>query len=415
MAYSTGHGAGEAQGRGTTGGALQGLKVLDLSRVLAGPYAGQILADHGADVVKIEPPRGDETRDLGPPFIGENAAYFHGLNRNKRAVSLDLSVPPGREILLRLLAGADVLIENFLPGTMDKWGMGYEESLAERFPRLIYCRISGYGDHGPLASRPGYDAVLQAFCGLMSVNGHAESGPTRVGVPIVDTATGLSSVIGILLALVERGRSGRGQLVGASLFDTALGLLHPHPSNWFASGKTPKLTGNAHPNIAPYDTFRARDGEVFIGVVNDGQFRRFCDVLDRRDLAGDSRFASNRTRVENRAALREEIERALSGFDSASLCERLAEVGVSASKINSVDEVLQHPHTRARGMVAELPGYRGIAPTLKLSRTPAQVASPPPAFAADLDAVMAEAGYSPVEVEAFIRAGVMLRSRKEKD
>ncbi|MGF6603040.1 crotonobetainyl-CoA:carnitine CoA-transferase CaiB-like acyl-CoA transferase [Paraburkholderia sp. GAS448] len=394
--------------------ALQGLRVLDLSRVLAGPYAGQILADHGADVIKVEPPQGDETRELGPPFVDESAAYFHGLNRNKRAISLDLSLPRGREVLLDLLASTDVLIENFLPGTMRKWGIGYEETLAERFPQLIYCRISGYGEHGPLSGQPGYDAVLQAFCGLMSVNGHAYTGPTRVGVPIVDTATGLSSVIGILLALAERTHSGRGQLVATSLFDTALGLLHPHPSNWFASGIAPKLTGNAHPNISPYDTFRARNGEVFIGVVNDGQFRRFCSMLGCHDLIDDPRFATNRVRVENRDALRKEIEHMLCDFDAAVLCERLTEVGVSASKVNSVEDVLQHPHTRARGMVVDLPGYRGIGPTVKLSRTPARVRTAPPAFAADLDAVMAEAGYRPEEVDAFAQNGATPRQKKAK-
>ena len=394
--------------------ALQGLRVLDLSRVLAGPYAGQILADHGADVIKVEPPQGDETRELGPPFVDESAAYFHGLNRNKRAISLDLSLPRGREVLLDLLASTDVLIENFLPGTMHKWGIGYEETLAERFPQLIYCRISGYGEHGPLSGQPGYDAVLQAFCGLMSVNGHAYTGPTRVGVPIVDTATGLSSVIGILLALAERTHSGRGQLVATSLFDTALGLLHPHPSNWFASGIAPKLTGNAHPNISPYDTFRARNGEVFIGVVNDGQFRRFCSMLGCHDLIDDPRFATNRVRVENRDALRKEIEHMLCDFDAAVLCERLTEVGVSASKVNSVEDVLQHPHTRARGMVVDLPGYRGIGPTVKLSRTPARVRTAPPAFAADLDAVMAEAGYRPEEVDAFAQNGATPRQKKAK-
>ncbi|MCX4177754.1 MULTISPECIES: CaiB/BaiF CoA transferase family protein [Paraburkholderia] len=396
------------------GGALQGLKVLDLSRVLAGPYAGQILADHGADVIKVEPPQGDETRELGPPFVDESAAYFHGLNRNKRAISLDLSLSRGREVLLDMLASADVLIENFLSGTMRKWGIGYEETLAERFPQLIYCRISGYGEQGPLSDLPGYDAVLQAFCGLMSVNGHANTGPTRVGVPIVDAATGLSSVIGILLALAERNRSGRGQLVATSLFDTALGLLHPHPSNWFASGNAPKLTGNAHPNISPYDTYHACNGVVFIGVVNDAQFRRFCGMLGRHDLIDDPRFATNRARVENRDTLREEIEHMLCDFDATVLCERLTGVGVSASKVNSVEDVLQHPHTRARGMVVELPGYRGIGPTVQLSRTPARVRTVPPTFAADLDTVMAEVGYRPEEVEIFIQAGATPRQKRTK-
>jgi len=208
-------------------GALAGTKVVDLSRVLAGPYCSQMLADHGAQVFKIEPPQGDETRMLGPPFVDGTAAYFTGLNRGKLGLSLDLGKTQAHEVLFRLLEDADVLIENFLPGTMEKWGLEYEAVLAPRFPRLVYCRISGFGSSGPLGKLPGYDAILQAMCGLMSVNGDAASGPTRIGVPIVDLATGLSATIGILLALAERGRSGRGQCVDCSLFDTALGLLHP--------------------------------------------------------------------------------------------------------------------------------------------------------------------------------------------
>ncbi|MFM0504836.1 CaiB/BaiF CoA transferase family protein [Paraburkholderia caffeinilytica] len=399
---------------GVPRGALHGLKVLDLSRVLAGPFAAQILADHGADVTKIEPPQGDETRELGPPFVDDSAAYFHGLNRNKRAISLDLSRPEGREVLLALLADADVLVENFLPGTMKKWGLDYGEVLQARFPRLIYCRISGFGDSGPLASMPGYDAVLQAFCGLMSINGHRESGATRIGIPIVDTAVGLSSVIGILLAVAERAGSGLGQLVDTSLFETALGLLHPHPANWFASGNTPVLTGNAHPNISPYDTFAAARGDVFIGVVNDGQFRRFCNVIGRAELIGDPRFVTNRARVENRATLRAELEPVLRDFDATDLCRRLTEAGVSASRINSVAEALQHPHTLAREMVVQLGDYKGVGIPVKLSRTPGSVRTPPPGFAADTEAVLHEAGYDAQAARALIDSGAAPKRRRAK-
>jgi crotonobetainyl-CoA:carnitine CoA-transferase CaiB-like acyl-CoA transferase len=395
-------------------GALHGLKVLDLSRVLAGPFAAQMLADHGADVIKIEPPQGDETRELGPPFVGDSAAYFQGLNRNKRAISLDLSHPDGRQVLLRLLADADVLLENFLPGTMKKWGLDYTDVLQKRFPRLIYCRISGFGDHGPLSLMPGYDAVLQAFCGLMSINGHRESGPTRIGIPIVDTAMGLSSVIGILLAVAERARSGMGQLVGMSLFETALSLLHPHSANWFACGNTPVLTGNAHPNIAPYETFAAANSDVFIGVVNDGQFQRFCDVIRRVELVADPRFSSNCLRVENRSALRAEIEPALREIDAIELCRRLTNAGVSAARINSIADALQHPHTLAREMVVELAGYKGVGIPVKLSRTPGSVRRAPPIFAADTESVLHEAGYDADATDALVASGVAPKQRRKK-
>ncbi|MDP3615178.1 MAG: CoA transferase, partial [Rubrivivax sp.] len=271
-------------------GALAGLRVLDLSRVLAGPLCAQMLADHGASVIKVEPPDGDEARRFGPPLDerGE-VAYFGALNRGKRSIAVDLSRPAGRAVLERLLAGADVLIENFLPGTMEKWGLGYEGTLAARHPRLIYCSVSGFGADGPLGGLPGYDAVLQAVCGLMSVNGTPDSGPLRLGVPVVDYLTGYNALSGVLLALAARERSSLGQRVEATLFDTGLALLVPHASNWFYSGRIPQRMGSAHPNIAPYDRYAAADGEVFLGVVNNGQFKRFCECVSRPDLASDPR------------------------------------------------------------------------------------------------------------------------------
>jgi crotonobetainyl-CoA:carnitine CoA-transferase CaiB-like acyl-CoA transferase len=357
-----------------------------------------MLADHGAEVLKIEPPQGDETRKLGPPFVEGTAAYFTGLNRNKLGLSLDLTRPEAREALLRLLQDADVLIENFLPGTMEKWGLGYDAVLAPRFPRLVYCRISGFGTTGPLGNLPGYDAVLQAMCGMMSVNGDDSSGPTRVGVPIIDLATGLSCAFGIMLALSERERSGRGQLVDCSLYDTAMSLLHPHAANWFASGVTPKLTGSAHPSISPYEKFAARGGEIFLGVVNDGQFSKLCRCIGREDLLEDPRFARNGPRLENRVQLRRELEKALAHEEADPLCERLMAAGVPAGPVHSVPQALQHPHTLARDMVVEKDGYRGLGIGVKLGRTPGSVRRAPPRFGADTRAVLLAAGLSEEEI-----------------
>jgi crotonobetainyl-CoA:carnitine CoA-transferase CaiB-like acyl-CoA transferase len=376
--------------------ALAGKRIVDLTRVVAGPFCTQMLADHGAEVLKIEPPQGDETRKLGPPFVDGTAAYFTGLNRNKLGLSLDLSRPEARDALLCLVRDADVLIENFLPGTMEKWGLGYDAVLAARFPRLVYCRISGFGTTGPLGNLPGYDAVLQAMCGLMSVNGDEASGPTRVGVPIIDLATGLSAAVGILLALTERERSGRGQFVDCSLYDTAIALLHPHAANWFASGVTPKLTGSAHPSISPYEKFMTGTGEMFLGVVNDGQFAKLCRFLGREDLL--TRFSRNAPRLENRAELRLELEKALAKEDAGPLCERLMAAGVPAGPVHSVPQALQHAHTAAREMAVEKDGYRGLGIAVKLGRTPGSVRRAPPRFGADTRAVLLAAGLSEAEI-----------------
>lgn len=384
-------------------GALEGKRVVDLTRVVAGPFCTQMLADHGALVIKVESPQGDETRKLGPPFVDGTAAYFTGLNRNKLGVSLDLSRPEGRGALLRLLQDADVLIENFLPGAMERWGLGYDAVLAPRFPRLVYCRVSGFGTTGPLGSLPGYDAVLQAMCGLMSVNGDERSGPTRVGVPIIDLATGLSAAFGILLALAERERSGRGQLVDCSLYDTAMGLLHPHAANWFASGATPKLTGSAHPSISPYEKFATGTGEMFLGVVNDGQFAKLCRFIGREDLLEDARFARNGPRLENRALLRQELEQALAKEDAGLLCERLMAAGVPAGPVHSVPQALQHPHTAARDMVVEKDGYCGLGVAVKLGRTPGSVRCAPPRLGADTREVLRAAGLSEGEIGKLTR------------
>jgi crotonobetainyl-CoA:carnitine CoA-transferase CaiB-like acyl-CoA transferase len=339
-----------------------------------------MLADHGADVIKVEPPSGDETRLLGPPFTPDgDAAYFYSVNRGKRAISLDLSSTEGRVALERLLDGADVLVENFLPGTTKRWGIDYE-TLSRRDPRLIYCSITGFGVDGPLGGLPGYDAVLQAMCGLMSINGTPESGPMRMGVPVVDHLTGYTALTGILMALYVRSQTGKGQKVEATLFDAALSLLVPHAANWFYSDRTPGLMGNAHPNISPYDKFKARDGELFLGVVNDGQFRRLCEHIRRTDLLSDPRFTSNALRVQNVAALRGELEGTLASFPVEALCRDLMARGVPAGPVHSVPQAFSQSHAAHRGMQVNNGDYRGIGVPVKLSDTPGQPGCRPPRF-----------------------------------
>jgi crotonobetainyl-CoA:carnitine CoA-transferase CaiB-like acyl-CoA transferase len=355
----------------STQGALAGIRVLDISRILGGPYCGQILGDHGADVLKIEPPQGDDTRTWGPPFKDGVASYYHGLNRNKRVQHLDFSTEEGRAALLALVAEADVLIENFKTGTMERWGIGYE-TLSQRFPRLVWCRVSGFGADGPLGALPGYDAAVQAMTGIMSVNGEAEGGPLRVGLPVVDMVTGLNAVIGVLLALQERQRSGRGQFVEAALYDSGISLLHPHAANWFMDGSAPRRTGNAHPNIYPYDALATGTDPVFVAVGNDRQFASLCGCIGLPALATDPRFATAGARSVNRDALKQRLETAMAAFDGRVLVEQLMAAGVPAAPVLPVAAALEHPHTAHRGMVVELEGgYRGIGAPVKLGRTPA--------------------------------------------
>lgn len=357
--------------------ALSGMRVLDLSRVLAGPLCAQMLADHGAEVIKVESPSGDETRKLGPPFTpGGTSTYFAALNRGKRIVTLDLNEAGQRSVLLELIANADVLVENFVPGTMDRWGLGYQ-ALAAKHPGLIYCSVTGFGDDGPLGGLPGYDAILQAMSGLMSLNGDRDSGPLKVGVPIVDILTAHNALIGILLARVEQLRSGSGQRVEVCLYDSALSMLVPQASNWLHSNVEPRQMGNGHPNIYPYDLFTVEDGEVYIGILNDSQFRKFCSELQVPHLATDQRFAGNAQRLEHRAALRREIELAVAASSSQALCARLMKVGVPAAPVLPVSAALSHPHSAHRGMVVRDGDYQGLGVPVKLSRTPGRPGAAP--------------------------------------
>lgn len=363
-------------------GALQGIRVLDLSRVLAGPYCTQMLADHGADVLKVEPPTGDETRTWGPPFDEHGtASYFRGLNRNKRGITLDLSDPAVRAQLLQTLGEYDVLVENFKIGTMERWGMGWED-LRERFPRLVYCRITGFGAEGPYGSLPGYDAAVQALAGIMSINGEPDARggqPLRAGIPVVDMATGLNAALGISFALLERGRSGRGQKVEVALYDAALSILHPHSANHLMDGRVPTRSGNDHPNIAPYDTFATGTEPLFLAVGNDRQFALLCGGIGAPEIAADERFATNALRSQHRVVLKALLEERLAAFDAKVLAMDLMKSGVPCAPIQDIPAALADPHTAHRGMVVGIgEDYRGVASPIKLDRTPASYRLPPP-------------------------------------
>jgi crotonobetainyl-CoA:carnitine CoA-transferase CaiB-like acyl-CoA transferase len=392
-------------------GAVRGLRVLDLSRILAGPFCAQMLADHGADVVKVEAPNGDETRRWGPPFTDESrtsSAYYEGLNRNKANITLDLRSEAAREVLLELVAEADVVVENFKAGTMERWGLGYETVLADRFPRLVYCRITGYGVDGPLGGLPGYDAVLQAYGGLMSVNGEPDGDPLRVGVPIVDMMAAHQAFAGILLALLERSVSGRGQLVDITLLDAVLTLLHPHSAGHLRSGIVPQRTGAAHPTVTPYQVFAtAGGGRLFVAAATDGQFAALTGVLGRPDLATQERYRHNRDRTANRPELVAELQALMLRRTAEDLGEALVAAGVPAAPVHDVAEALRAAQTRHRGMVVEAGDYRGIGVPITLSRSGAVPPRPPAAPGVDTDAVLARLGRSADEIVQLRRSGAL--------
>ena len=380
--------------------ALDGIKVLDLTRVLGGPYSTQILADHGAEVIKVESNLGDEVRGWGPPFVNDMASYFINVNRNKRSVAIDLTKPEGKSIILQLLNTSDVLIENFKTGTMEKWGLGYEKILKIKFPKLIHCRISGFGEKGPLGGAPGYDAIVQAMTGMMSINGHEDGGNVRVGIPMVDMGTGLYATIGILMALQERNKSGLGQFIDMSLYDSALSLMHPHTGNYFLSGKPGKATGNAHPNISPYDKFKTATNEIFMGIGNDAGFARLCKALGLEKLITDKRFISNGDRVKNRLELTEYLEDALSQVDGVEFSEKLLSAGVPAGPVRNIEEALNHPQTLERKMTVSKDDYKGVASPIKFSRSKSvNVKYTPPKIGQHTKEVLIEAGYKKNEIE----------------
>jgi len=364
-------------------GPLDGVRVLDLTRILAGPYATMLLADLGAEVVKVEPPGGDDSRAWGPPFVGGESAYYLGVNRNKRGVRLDLAREDDRAALRALANDADVLIENFKTGTMERWGLGYEATLRAANPRLVYCSITGYGRSGPWADLAGYDPVIEAVSGLMSVTGQADGEPLKFGVALVDILTGHQAALGVLAALHRRGVDGLGQRVDVSLFETALSVLANQASAYLVSGRVPSRHGNAHPAIVPFEVFAARDGDVMVCAGNDRLFSRLCSLLGVPELADDERFSTNPARVQHREALTPILASAIAVRGLEELVEGAERQGVPLGPVQTIDRALAQPQVAARDMLVEMwhptvGALRQIGLPIKLDRTPATIRRPPP-------------------------------------
>jgi len=342
---------------------LGGLRVIELARILAGPWAGQTLADLGAEVIKVEAPEGDDTRRWGPPFIDRDgtpvAAYFHAANRGKRSVVADFRTPEGQAKVRALLADADILIENFKVGGLAKYGLDYA-SLSRDFPGLIYCSITGFGQDGPYAHRAGYDYIIQGMSGLMSITGPAEGEPHRVGVAVTDIFTGVYAATAILAAVVERGRTGKGAHLDMSLMDCAVSVMANQGMNYLSSGQAPGRTGNLHPNLVPYQVFEVADGHIIIATGNDAQYQRLCRVLEQERLIDDPDYRTNADRVANRAALAAVLTGATRRWSKADLLAACEAQGIPAGPINTMDEVFADPQVTARGMQLDLGAHPGI-------------------------------------------------------
>jgi len=401
---------------------LSSIRVLDLSRVLAGPWASQILADLGADVIKVEKPgRGDDTRAWGPPFLKradgsdtEDGGYYVAANRGKRSITLDLKTEEGRAIVKQLAAQSDVVLENYKVGTLERLGLGYAD-LSANHPELIYCSVTGFGQTGPRAKQPAYDFLIQAMGGLMSVTGERDDkpggGPQKVGVPIVDMVTGVYAAVGILAAIIGRHTTGRGQHVDLGMMDVQVGLLMNQAMNFLLAGRTPKRTGTAHPNIQPQRTFDCRDGQIVVVVGNDGQFATLCGLMGRPELASDERFATNGRRVVNQALLDPILDAAFGAEDRAVWLERLSAANVPAGAINTVPEVFADPQVVHRGMLRHIPHpLAGTVPQvmnpLRFSAAPSCAELPPPLLGEHTAQVLSELGYSDADIAQLAERAV---------
>ncbi|WP_374603871.1 CaiB/BaiF CoA transferase family protein [Arenimonas sp.] len=380
-------------------GALSGITVLELSRVLAGPWCGMTLADLGADVIKLESFDGDDTRGLGPPFLDGMSAYFACCNRNKRSLAIDLRSQAARPLLEALVRKADVLVENFRTGGAESLGLGYE-TLATINPRLVYCSISGYGRDGPGAMRPGYDYVVQAEAGLMSITGPAGGEASKVGVAVADLATGQNAATAILAALLQRHHDGRGQRIDVSLFDTQLSLLANVAANALFTGADAPRFGNAHPSIVPYQAFAASDQSFVLAVASEKLWAQLCHTLGRPGWLSDPRWCTNAARVDNRESLCEALAELFIGQDAAHWLALFERAGIPAAPINSVRQALDHPVALARGMRYELGGIPMLGSPIRLSGSPARRELPPPALGEHSDMIARDAGFDPQALRA---------------
>ena len=393
-------------------GPLAGFTVLDLTRVLSGPYCTMVLGDLGARIIKVEQPgKGDDTRAWGPPFLGAESAYFLSINRNKESVTLDYKPAAGKAVLEQLIAKADVLVENFRPGTLERAGFGWD-AVHRTFPRLVYASIAGYGQTGPRKDEAGYDAVMQAEGGLMSVTGDADRPGYRLGVAITDMVSGLYCAQGITAALLARERSGEGQRVDIGMLDTTAALLTYQAANWFATGQTPQRKGNRHATIAPYETFTTADGEIVIAVGNDEIWKRFCPAAGLPELAADPRFTTNRDRMANYDEMRPPIDRVFRTATNAEWIARLNAAGVANGEVRDIGQMLNDPQLAAREMVQTMMhptvgATRVIGAPIKLSATPASLRTPPPVLGQHTDAVLTELGYSPGGISQLREARVI--------
>jgi len=400
-------------------GPLAGIRVLDLSRILAGPSATQLLGDLGADVIKVERPgAGDDTRHWGPPYLRDaygaettESAYYLSSNRNKRSLTLDLTQGEGQALARRLIAESDVLIENFKVGGLAKYGLAYAD-LAADFPRLIYCSITGFGQDGPYARRAGYDYLAQGMGGIMSVTGEAEGEPMKVGVAVADLMAGMYAATAVLAALHHRDRTGEGQFIDIGLLDTQVAWLANQATNYLVSGTAPGRMGNAHPNIVPYQVFATASGYLILAVGNDAQFRRFCDVAGRPELAEDPRFATNPARVEHREALLTLLRPVLAGRTTDDWLEALEAASVPAGPVNSIDQVFADPQVQARGMRIAMSHASGrdvdlVASPLKLSATPVAYLHAPPTLGQHTDEVLRDLGLDDHEIVRLRERGVV--------
>ena len=378
-------------------GPLKGLRVFDLTRVLAGPTCAQMLADLGADVVKIERPgAGDDTRGFAPPVMPgtQESAYFVGVNRNKQSVTLDISQQEGQDIALKLIAECDIFVENFKVGALAKYGLGYEQ-LHARFPRLIYCSITGFGQTGPYAPRPGYDSLIQAMGGVMSLTGEPEGLPQKVGVPVADLFAGLYGCIGILAALRHRDLTGQGQQIDIGMLDTSVAWLANQGMNYLATNENPVRLGNQHPNIAPYQVFPTEDGHIVLSVANDPTFKRFCEAFGLTHMLEDPRFITNAARVGNRQLVTDTLTPVMQQHKTTWWVEQLEALKIGCGPINKLSEVFSDPHVVARDMVLEMAHSSGqtvkvIANPVKLSETPVDYRLPPPLLGEHTDAILTD-------------------------